>query len=421
SRAAKARCDESFVANLEQCNGCGGCRKETPTMCPTFIATGEEIMSTRGRANAIRAALELRGSNHADPLRCEEIEAALSNCLACKACTAECPSNVNLALIKAELQYAKTRRDGLTLRQRMFSAVDFLGRLGCKWPKLTNALLESMLTRKVLTRLAGISHERPLPHYTKHRFDRWFDQRQQCPVGKRGRVILWDDTFVRYHEPHIGIAAVKVLEAAGFTVTLAEKRKCCGRPAFSVGNLAEAERLGKHNLALFAADAESTPIIFLEPSCYSMFIEDYRELKLAEAARVAGRCFLFEEFMDGVLRDDPAALKFNAKAGNVAIHVHCHAKALTDSSFMHRLAMRLPERKVSYLDTGCCGMAGSFGMLEAKYGLSLEVAKPLIEKIRGLPFGTAVVASGTSCRHQIAHLAPVRARHMAEVLAEALE
>jgi Fe-S oxidoreductase len=152
-----------------------------------------------------------------------------------------------------------------------------------------------------------------------------------------------------------------------------------------------------------------------------MFIEDYRELKLPDAETVAARCFLFGQFLDEVLRADPAALKFQATPGNVAIHVHCHAKALTDSSYMHRLAMRLPDRKVSYLDTGCCGMAGSFGMLETKYGLSLEVAKPLIEKIRGLPFGTAVVASGTSCRHQIAHLAPVRARHMAEIIAEALD
>src|SRR5207247_2374591 len=120
--------DHSFVGNLEQCNGCGGCRKETPTMCPTFVATGEEIMSTRGRANAIRAALELRGLKAGDdPLRCEELEAALSNCLACKACTNECPSNVNLALLKAELQWARIRRDGLSWREKIFSAVDQLG------------------------------------------------------------------------------------------------------------------------------------------------------------------------------------------------------------------------------------------------------------------------------------------------------
>src|SRR3954464_5660363 len=131
--------DESFIGNLEQCNGCGGCRKDAPTMCPTFLATGEEYMSTRGRANAIRAALELRFED--DPLRSEELDAALSNCLSCKACTVECPSNVNLALLKAELMYARHRRDGLPFKERMLSNVDLLGRLGCMMPGIANASL----------------------------------------------------------------------------------------------------------------------------------------------------------------------------------------------------------------------------------------------------------------------------------------
>jgi FAD/FMN-containing dehydrogenase/Fe-S oxidoreductase len=411
--------DGSFVANLEQCNGCGACRKESPTMCPTFVATGEEIMSTRGRANAIRAAIELRGTGN-NALRSVEIEAALSNCLSCKACTRECPSNVNMALLKAELQYARIRRNGLGLRERLFSSPDFLGRLGCAMPKLANAFLSSYLLRKTLSRALGIASRRPLPHYTKTRFDYWFARRQVRQLPSRGRVILWDDTFVRYHEPHIGVAAVKVLEAAGFEVALAQGRKCCGRPAFSQGNLDEAIRLGRHNLELLAMDVDNAPIIFLEPSCYSMFAEDYRELKLPNAERISRRAFLFEEFVNGLLRREPAALAFNSQPAHVAIHVHCHVKAMADPSVSHRLAARLPDRRVTYLDSGCCGMAGAFGMLESKFGLSLEVAKPLIEKIRLQPFGTLIVASGASCRHQIDHLAPVRARHMAEVLADAL-
>ncbi len=413
--------DESFVRNLEQCNGCGGCRKSQPTMCPTFIVTGEEIMSTRGRANAIRAALELRGLKGGDALRSEELEAALSNCLSCKACLNECPSNVNLALLKAELEYARIRRDGLSLRKRLFSSVDALGRLGCALRLVANPLLNSLLFRKLLARVAGIAAERPLPRYAKQRFDDWFAKRTTKPQATRGRVILWDDTFVRYHEPQIGIAAVKVLERAGFEVVLAQDRKCCGRPAFSQGNLDEARRLGAHNLAMFNNDVDNAPIIFLEPSCYSMFIEDYREMKLPNAERIASRCFLLGEVLDDLLRHEPGALRFVSGPANVAIHVHCHTKALTDPSYMHRLAARMPDRKVIYLDTGCCGMAGAFGMLEEKYGLSLEVAKPLVEKIRALPYGTVVVASGTSCRQQINHLTPVRARHMAEVIAEALD
>jgi FAD/FMN-containing dehydrogenase/Fe-S oxidoreductase len=410
--------DGSFTGNLEQCNGCGGCLKQTPTMCPTYLATGDEIMSTRGRANAIRTSLELRGTG--DPLRAPELEAALSNCLSCKACTSECPSNVNMALLKAELLHARIRRDGLRLRERQLGDVDFLGRIGCLSPRLANFFLETDFARKLLGRVLKFTTKRPLPPFASERFDRWF-ARRPLPGSKayRGKVILWDDTFARYHEPEIGIAAVAVLEAAGFEVKLATQRKCCGRPAFSMGNLDEAARLGKHNLALLSEDDES-PIIFLEPSCYSMFAEDYRELKLPDAENVSKRCALFEKFISDLLENSPTALTFSRKTQRIVIHAHCHAKSLTNVGFMRDLAMRLPERTVELLDTGCCGMAGSFGMTESKYDLSLKVAAPLVEKIKHQPYGTIVVASGTSCRHQIQHLATNRTEHMACVLADAL-
>ncbi len=412
--------DRSFTRNLEQCNGCGGCRKETPTMCPTFIATGEEIMSTRGRANAIRAVLEARGSNNADPLRSEELEAALSNCLSCKACTKECPSNVNLALLKAELLHARIRRHGLSLRERLFSSLDFLGKAGCRMPRLANGALGSWVFRTILAKAMGLAWQRPLPRYARQRFDNWFWRHRTAKVPWRGRVVLWDDTFVRYHEPHIGMAAVELLEAAGFEVTLPVGRKCCGRPAFSQGNLDDAIRLGQHNLMLLNQDVDNAPILFLEPSCYSMFVEDYRELKLEGTDRVMSRCFLFEQFIEELLGNEPGALTFKTRAANVIIHAHCHVKSLMNPSFMKRLAERLPERQVTLLDTGCCGMAGAFGALESKYELSLKVAEPLKHQVNSQPFGTVVVASGTSCRHQIEHLAPVRPRHMAELLADAL-
>lgn len=388
-------------------------------MCPTFMATGEEIMSTRGRANAIRAALEMRGSGD-DPLRCAELEAALSNCLSCKACTTECPSNVNLSLLKAELLHARIQRDGLSWRQRLFSAVDTLGRWGCRAPWLANRALDSRLARAIMAKTLGIASQRPLPHYARRRFDRWFASRRAAERGTRGRVVLWDDTFVRYHEPHIGMAAVKVLEAARFDVALPVGRQCCGRPAFSQGNLDEAARLGQHNLALLSQDADGAPIIFLEPSCYSMFVEDYRELKLEGVEDVARRCFLFEQFIEALLNQEPDALQFQPRAAKLAIHAHCHAKALTNPAYMLKLAGRLPKCEATLLDTGCCGMAGAFGALASKYELSLKVAEPLAHKVRDQPFGTVIVASGTSCRHQIEHVGPVRARHMAEVLADAL-
>jgi len=151
-----------------------------------------------------------------------------------------------------------------------------------------------------------------------------------------------------------------------------------------------------------------------------MFLEDYRELGLPGADAVAARCLLFEDFMENLLKQTPDALRFDREPGRVAIHSHCHAKALTNVKTSRQLAARLPNRTVTLLDTGCCGMAGSFGMLASKYELSLKLAEPLLEQIKHQPYGTTLVVSGTSCRHQVRELATVRARHMAEVLAEAL-
>ncbi len=416
-RLAFAARDHSFTANLEQCNGSGVCLKQTPTMCPTFLATGEEIMSTRGRANIIRASLERR--EIADPLVSPELDTALSNCLSCRACVTECPSNVNLPLLKAEMLHARIRRDGLTLRERMLSQVDDLGRWGCMMPRTANAILRSGLFRSTMGRVLGLAPERQLPPFAKKRFDRWFAKRENLPTPTRGRVVLWDDTFVRYYEPHIGMAATTVLEAAGFEVVLPVKRKCCGRPAFSQGNLEEEEKCGRENLAVLA-ETGNAPIIFLEPSCYSMFAEDYHELKLPGAGLISQRCFLFEEFIDNLLEQEPDALSFDGERERVAIHAHCHAKSLMKTDCMPRLLRRLPNREVTLLDTGCCGMAGAFGMLESKYELSMKIADAMVEKIKAMPFGTIVVASGTSCRHQIQHVVPVKLRHMAELLAESL-
>jgi len=410
--------DESFAANLDQCNGCGGCRKETPSMCPTFPVTGEEALSTRGRANIIRAVLESQDGNALDS---PELATVLNSCLSCKACVAECPSNVNLALLKAELLHGRIQEQGKRISQRVFGSVDWLGRIGCLMPRLANSLLQRWIVRRLLLRWLGLAWQRELPPFARQRFDRWFRRRPRKIKPTRGRVVLWDDTFVRYHDPHIGIAALKVLEAAGFEVDLARGRKCCGRPAFSQGDLDRARGLGQHNVALLSGNADAAAILFLEPSCYSMFVEDYREMKIQGADQVAKRCFLFEQFMQQVLAEEPKALRFQSKAGRIIIHAHCHVKSLLDPGFLKSLAEHLPDREVFLLNTGCCGMAGGFGMLENNYELSLKVAEPLAREVRGQPFGTQIVASGTSCRHQISHLAPVRPKHMAEVLAEALE
>jgi len=331
--------------------------------------------------------------------------------------------------------------------------------------------------RRLMERTLGISSKRSLPKYANERFDKWFAKKRvgtsrsdvrtvralhgesstglalQRGVPARGKVILWDDTFARYHEPEIGIAAVKVLEALGFEVELLENRKCCGRPAFSQGNLDAAAKLGQHNIDLLMASQPlnsasqppvrlapqlstlscQLPIVFLEPSCWSMFAEDYRELKIPNAEKIAAHCFLFEKFVDDLLTREPEALPVRNLNGQVpdqpgaesdrplkvAIHAHCHAKSILNPAFMARLVERLPGRKSKLLDTGCCGMAGAFGALAEKYDLSVQVAADLLKKVE-TENPDVVVASGTSCRHQIADLTDLRPLHMAELIAEAI-
>jgi FAD/FMN-containing dehydrogenase/Fe-S oxidoreductase len=411
--------DESFVGNLEQCNGCGGCLKQTPTMCPTFIATGDEIQSTRGRANTIRASLEGRFGGQGGVLQSDCLDEALTSCLACKACRTECPSNVDMAQLKAELLYSRHLRRPIALRDRVIAAADKMGRVGSAFPNLANAVTASPAFRWLGERLLGLAARRGLPKYAGDRFDRWFADRDGgSGAARRGPVLLWDDTWVRYHEPGIGRAAVAVLEAADFEVRLVDDRRCCGRPAFSRGLLGEARRLAEHNLRVLAAVEAEVPILFLEPSCWSMFVDEYRQLRVPGAEEVAKRCFLFEDLLARLLEEDPGALEFAGVGVRIAVHEHCHAKALTDRSHVRALLARIPESSVELLETGCCGMAGAFGMLEETEELSRRVAEPLVEMVAGLSAGTRVVASGVSCRHQLRDLSEVEPLHIAELLAQ---
>ncbi len=324
-----------------------------------------------------------------------------------------------MALLKAELLHARQRRDGISLRERMIGNVDLLGKLGTMVPALSNAIMNATITRKLAERLLGFASERPLPPYGPFRFDKWFAKRARTGGAARGRIILWDDTFVRYNEPNIGVAAVKVLEAAGYEVELLNGRACCGRPAFSVGCLDIARENGLRNVLLLKGRDE--PVVFLEPSCYSMFAEDYIELGVPNAREVAARCVLFEKFLFDLLEREPDALQFASGYHWVAIHGHCHAKALTKTAYMTKLCEKLPNATVTMLNTGCCGMAGAFGQMKSKYELSLQVAKPLVDQINSLTAGTEIIASGTSCRHQIDHLTDAKPLHMAELFAQALD
>jgi Fe-S oxidoreductase len=233
-------------------------------------------------------------------------------------------------------------------------------------------------------------------------------------------VALWDDCFVRHYEPEIGHAAVDVLEAAGYEVVLPRGRACCGRPAFSLGRLDLAREWAAHN-ARVLAETGDLPIVFLEPSCFSMVYDDYRELSIEGASDLRARSRLFETFVAETLDDEPSSLRFRPSPGPVAVHAHCHAKALVDSAINREVLSHVPGCESRVLDTACCGMAGAFGAIATKYDLSMKLGRLLADKLDPLPENARVVASGTSCRHQIEHVTDREPLHMAELLAGALE
>ncbi len=414
--------DGSFIGNLEQCNGCGACRKETPTMCPTFIATGEEILSTRGRANIIRHIIE-ESSHNPESLFSDELKQAIKYCLACRACTVECPSNVNMSLLKAELLHALGSKYLPTLTKFLISNIDTLGKLASLTPSLANYSLKNKFFRKILEQTAGIITERPLTEYAHEPFHRWFFRTYKgwkTGNGKNGSVILWDDCFTRYHEPEIGIDAVKVLTSAGFQVEVLPDRSCCGRPAFSVGNLESARKKGEKNLKILK-DKQQT-ILFLEPSCFTMFYEDYKELNLELAPIISEKSMLLEEFLATLLEKNPSVLSFqDEKSLEIAIHTHCHTKATRGSVPMKKVLSFIPNSKVQVLPSACCGMAGAYGMMKDTYPLSLEVGNHLKQLVEKLPDTTRIVASGTSCRQQISYITHIKAEHFIQVLANVIK
>lgn len=404
-----------FDEAVELCNGAGVCRKTSSgTMCPSYMVTLEEEHSTRGRANALRAALS--GRLPRSELTSPRMYQVLDLCLECKGCKSECPSNVDMARIKLEFlaQYHKVHPP--SLRTRLFAHVEGLNRLGCATAPLSNWLGRSPLW-PLLARLLGIDPRRRLPTFARPTFSQWWRRR---PVRGQGRpqVALFVDTFAEYNHPEVARCAVEVLEAAGYQVILAP-HTCCGRPMISKGLVEPARRRARRNIELLLPLAEGgIPVVGLEPSCILSLRDEYLALVPGEATRkVASVCLTFEELLAG--RDLP----LRPRPGPILVHGHCHQKALVGSAPTLELLRRLPGAEVREVDSGCCGMAGAFGYEAEHYEISEAIGRRrLIPAARqAAQEGATVVAAGTSCRQQLADLARVRALHPAEILAQSLE
>jgi FAD/FMN-containing dehydrogenase/Fe-S oxidoreductase len=408
-----------FAAAVEMCNGVGVCRKKLEgTMCPSYMATRDEEHSTRGRANALRAVLS--GKVPPTDLAGHRLFEVMDLCLECKGCKAECPSNVDMAKMKYEFLHHYYSVNGLPLRNRLFGRIARLSRLGSRLAPLSNWIAQSRPNRLLIERLFGIDSRRPLPAFARETFTDWFDRRRPRLDAPRGSVLLFHDTFVTYNTPEIGRAAVELLEAGGYRVELADK-KCCGRPLISKGMLAEAKAHAEWNVERFHPwVARGVPIVGLEPSCLLTLRDETPELVRTEAARAVARSsFLLEEFL---LRERQQGLSLRFRDGRrrALLHGHCHQKALVGTAATVQ-ALQWAGFDVTEVDSGCCGMAGSFGFEKEHYDVSVTLGnRRLVPAVQAASEDTEIVAPGMSCRQQIAHLAERRAKHPAEVLREAL-
>ncbi len=420
------RREGSLAGAVEACVGAGVCRQADGVMCPSFQATREEQHLTRGRANALRAALS--GQLPPGALTSPQMYEVLDLCLECKGCRAECPTGVDMAHIKAEFLNFYQAEHGVPLRSRLFGEIAAVSRLARPVAGLVNAANGIAPLRGLLARLLGLAPQRRLPRFVTRTFRQWYRNRRAGPPAGAGDVVLFVDTYTDANYPEVGQAAVRVLEAAGCRVTVIERQGCCGRPLISKGLLRRAKALAGRNLAALAPYAErGMPIIGLEPSCLLALRDEYLEFfpDDARARAVAGAALLIEEYLtqtgaDGVPPVD--RLRFETRAGERwLLHGHCHAKALVGTAPTLAL-MRATGAQVAEIPSGCCGMAGSFGYEAEHYALSLQIGElKLFPAVRAaLAEGARVAAHGMSCRAQIADGTGARAVHPVEMVAERL-
>jgi FAD/FMN-containing dehydrogenase/Fe-S oxidoreductase len=391
---------QGFLAGAEMCNGSGVCRKTaTGTMCPSFMATHDEEHSTRGRANALR--LALTGQLPPGSLTSQRMWEVMDLCLMCKGCKAECPSNVDVAKLKVEFlahYYSQHRPSPGTV---LMAHVAWLNRLGSALAPLSNVLANLPGAGPLAEWLTGIDHRRSLPRFVRRNFQKWFDSHQPPPqAGRAGRVVLLDDCLTSYCEPEINQAAVQLLERAGFAVERAGLW-CCGRPFISKGLIEKGKSLARRNVGrLVEFVDQGIPILGAEPSCLLTLVDEYPDLFPSEAtARVKANSFLVDGWLADQIADGRAHLEFERLDSAALVHGHCQQKALVGTAGTKRALELIPGLAVREVDSGCCGMAGSFGY--DHYDISQMIGNralfPAIREHTGGPF----IAPGFSCRHQI--------------------
>jgi len=410
---------EGILKLAEKCNGSGDCRKPASaggTMCPSYRATKNEKDTTRARANTLREFLT--NSKEQNKFNHKELKEVFDLCLSCKACASECPSNVDIATLKAEFLYQYQETNGYSFRNKLFANNVKYNKLGSIAPAITNLVLNTFVTKLIM----GIAQQRSIPKLAPKTFKKWF--LKQKPSINTKKIYLFCDEFTNFYDAEIGKDAFILLEKLGYSVQIIDHQES-GRSFISKGFLKEAKKVCNLNIDIFKdLISAETPLIGVEPSAILTFRDEYARLaddKLA-AEKIAKNTFTFEEFLQK--ENDANRLDvslFTNKEKEIKIHGHCHQKALSGTHATFSV-LNIPKNyKVSILNTGCCGMAGSFGYEKEHYNVSMQVGEDtLFPKLRNCSLETEIAASGTSCRHQIYDGTKRMAKHPITILKEAL-
>ena len=405
-----------FAQSVELCNGSALCRKlNTGTMCPSFMAAGDEEHSTRGRANALR--LVLSGALPPEELTGPSLYKTFDLCLQCKGCKAECPSNVDVAKMKVEFLHHYYEKNGTPLGVRAMGNAAVLNRLGSAFAPLSNWMLKLPGAAWLNEKLLGVDRRRPMPRFYRQHFARWFKKRPRPSAdASRGQVVLLDDCLTSYCEPQVNRAAAEVLERAGFEVVLAGL-DCCGRALLSKGLVRDAKQLARQNVQQLLPFAEAgIPILGSEPSCILTLVDDYLDMDLGEPAEKVAAA---SHMVDAFLAETGVELPWGDDGRAVVLHGHCHQKALVGTGGTVAALEMVPGTEVQLLDSGCCGMAGSFGY--EHYEMSMQIGERVLFPAVREASDAEIVAPGFSCRHQIQHGTSRRALHPMEYLAGKLK
>ena len=412
---------DGFAGAIEMCNGVGACRKTlTGTMCPSFVGTREEEHSTRGRANALRAVIS--GNLPRESFKSERLHEVLDLCLECKACKAECPSNVDMAKIKYEFLAHYHKEHGLPLRNRLFGDIARLSKFGSTFASLSNWIVNRWLSKRILEKYVGIDQRRSLPRFVHKTFEKRFAGRRRPTGNQRKQVVLFHDTFMNYNYPQIGEAALHVLETAGFEVILPQK-KCCGRPMISKGMLEQAIENARYNIEqLKPYAAKGIPIVGCEPSCILALRDDYVDLIESRDAKLVGEhAFMIDEFLMEFHEAGELNLDFTDARKDILLHGHCHQRAIVGIQPSLKALSLPPGYAVEAIDSSCCGMAGSFGYEKEHYDLSMKIGEMrLFDTIKEKEGDFEVAVAGASCREQIKHGTGKEPKHLIELIADAI-